>query len=339
MKKNDLMTKQILQILPPVELIKIHGEADFYGISSLLAEKIGLPFVPFHIASWKHGWLYADLKYVEQIIGNRRSENNVFVPLKQHQDFLKPRGITATAVGLPFLYVEDFDNLSVVRQKNSLLVMPPHSIPTSSHTWNEEKYAQEINALKSDFDIIVVCLYQSCIEKGLWIKAFEQYDIPWIIGARSDDKNSLIRMNRIFRSFEYMTTNSIGSHIVYASYCGCKVSIYGSYAEYSKDDYKEDALYKKYPFLLQHNLSYASEKTVRSRYPFLFMEPKNAGIMIKWAEKELGKDNKVTPYKLAILLGWLPHTQFFIIGKKICMRIGLFGKYLYSFLIEKDERN
>ncbi len=199
--------------------------------------------------------------------------------------------------------------------------MPPHSLPTTSLQWDEETYVESIVEIKKDFDFIVVCLYQSCIDQNLWIKTFDKYDIPWISGASSDDKNALIRMRRLFKSFEYMTTNTIGSHILYASYCGCKVSIYGNYTEYSKDDYKNDTTYKRFPFLLDHDLFYASEKNVKEKYSFLFQQPKNANINLDWARSEIGEENKVSLYGLAIAFGWLPHIQILMIVKKIFRKI------------------
>jgi len=312
--------EKILSILPPVETMKVLSEADFYGVSTIIADSLHLPFVPRSLCGWKHGWLFAELKYTQQLTG-MRVEPKYIVPLKEHEVFLRENGIKAKAAGMPFLYVDDVETMEITRYKRSLLVMPPHSLPTTNHLWDEDTYAQKINELKSDFDLIVVCLYYSCIEKNLWIEAFEKYDIPWVAGANSLDKNALIRMNRLFKSFEYMTTNSIGSHIVYAAYCGCKVSIYGSYAEYSEKDYKDDTLYKKYPYLLKHNLRYSSEESVKTHFSYLFSYPSQAKKRVEWAEEQLGKVNKVTLTELAILLGWLPSDQFILYAKKIYFKI------------------
>jgi hypothetical protein len=312
--------EKILSVLPPVENIKVKSEADFYGASYIIADLLHIPLVPRSQCGWKHGWLFTDLKYTQQITGVRH-EPKYLVPLKEHELFLQENGIEAKAVGMPFIYVEDIDKREIPRYKRSLLVMPPHSLSTSNHSWDEDTYAQQINELKSDFDLIVVCLYHACIEKNLWVEAFQKYDIPWILGANSLDRNSLIRMNRLFRSFEFMTTNAIGSHIVYAAYRGCKVSIYGAYSEYSEEDFKDDTLYNKYPFLLKHNLEYSSEKSVKSHYPFLFTHPLHAKSRVEWAGKELGKAYKVSHWKLAKHLGWLPWSQFAFYGEKVYIKI------------------
>ncbi len=321
MKEQNIHFEKILSILPPIENIKVRSEVDFYGISTLIAKGLKLPFTPRSTKGWKHGWLFPKLKYTEQLTGITKGVSKFLVPLSEHETFLTKKGIESKAVGMPFLYVEDTELEKIERQKNSLLVMPPHSLSSTNHNWDEETYAEEISKIKDDFDLIVVCLYHTCIEKRLWMDAFRKYDIPWIVGASSLDKNSLIRMNRLFKSFEYMTTNSIGSHIVYAAYCGCKVSIYGSYAEYSEKDYKDDAFYKRYPYLLKYNLEYNSEETVKTRFPYLFSYPLQAKKRVKWAGKQLGKENKVTLLELAILLGWLPHNQVMLYSRKIYFKI------------------
>jgi hypothetical protein len=313
--------ESILSILPSIENIVVKGEADYYGISYLVAKKLKLPYIPRSLSSWQHGWIVPEIKYSEQLTGGQNNSTKL-VALMEHEVFLKKEGVKSKAVGMPFVYVEDVETQKIERQKNTLLVMPPHSLPYTNHTWNEESYAKKINELKNKFDLIVVCLHQTCIDKGLWVSSFEKYDIPWIIGANALDKNGLIRMYRIFNAFEFMTTNAIGSHVAYAAYCGCKVSIYGEYAEFSKEDYADTPVYKEFPFLLEYNLRCYSYEQVHNNFPFLFSPPDKAKIRIEWAERQLGKANKVCSHDLAKLLGWGSlYKQFFFSIKTIHHKI------------------
>lgn len=335
MKEDSKQLKKILSILPNIQKINVKGEADYYGISHLITKKLRLPFTPRSFAGWKHGWLFAKLNYKEQLT-NGSKESKFLVSLVEHELFLQDQGIKAKAIGMPFVYVEDIVNEKIERVKNSLLVMPPHSLPYTEHIWDEDAYAKQINDLKDEFELIVVCLHQSCIEKGLWIDAFEKYKIPWIIGADALDKNALVRMYKMFNSFEFMTTNTMGSHVVYAAYCGCKVSIYGNYAEFSKRDFQNDPLYKRFPFLLEHNLKYSSKRSIENTFPYLFTSPIDATLRTKWAEEQLGKKNKVTFYELAKLLGWLPHYQFIAYSKRISVKLS-YG--ITQIFINKFKRN
>jgi hypothetical protein len=316
---------QIESILPPIRMVTMRDEADYYGASRIIAKSLGLPFKPKSFTGWKHGWLHAPLKYVEQLTGNSRY-TRFLVATKEHELFLRQHNVEAKAVGMPFLYVDTIETKSIERMPNSLLVMPPHSLPYTNHAWSEELYTDQIAALADDFDTIVACLHHSCVQKKLWIDAFEKHGIPWIIGADSTDKNALLRMHRIFLSFEYMTTNAIGSHIVYAAYCGCKVSVYGTYQEYTEEDYKHDTAYQKFPFLLKHNLASSTEKSIREAYPFLFSYPAEATPRREWAGEQMGDSNRVAAEEIAKWLGWRFAPQlnylFFELPKKIIAKIG-----------------
>lgn len=297
---------KINEILPKNEIIKIRSEADYYGISHQIARQLKLPFVPRSLSCWKHGWLYGDLVCIEQL-ATQKNASNYLVANKEQEFFLKERGMSANAVGMPFIY---FDEKQTTRNRNTLLVMPPHSLPYNSHDWDEMEYVKEISLLKDKFDGIVACIHFSCVDKGYWIKSFEKFGIPWVSGADVYDRNSLIKMQRLFRSFEYMTTPTIGSHILYAAYCGCKVSIYGKYIEYSKDDFVNDPFYMQYPKLLEYNMVFSSESFLREKYGFLFCFPSEATSLKKWADYEIGLQYKKSFVEIAILLGWTPKGQF-----------------------------
>lgn len=319
-KEKNKIFKNIVNILPPIKKIRLYSEADYYGASSLIAQKLKLPFRLFSYIGWKHGWLYADLKYIEQLTGGSNYKNYL-VANKSDEEFLKLNNIKAKAVGMPFVYVKDIEKQTIYRYKNTLLVMPPHSLPYTMHEWFEEKYAKEISELSSQFDLIVVCIHKSCIDKGMWVESFKKYDIPFIQGADVHDKNALKRMYRLFSSFEYMTTNTIGSHIPFAAFSGCKVSIYGDYMEYNIKDFNNDKGYEKMPYLYEHNLKYGSAKYVEKLFSEFFVNPKLAIKKKSWANQQLGEVNKVSFFLLAKYLGWMPHIQLLNVIKKVSSKI------------------
>ncbi len=305
--------------LPDVHHVKLHTEPDCYGISRMISGKLHLPFAPRSFANWLHGWLSIDLKYIEQfgIVSNYK----YLVATKEQECFFKKNGKKAKAVGVPYIYAKAFDKFEIRRQKGSLLVMPPHGLPYTTERWDEEAYVKQICDLKSDFDFIVACIHPSCTEKKSWIGHFENYQIPWVKGAEMHDKYALIRMHRMFQHFEYMTTNSKGSHIAYAAYSGCKVSIYGNYAEFSKEDVKDDVLYTSYPHIMEYNLRGATREAMAKRFPFLFVHPKEACEMTGWAAEQLGANNQKSICQLANLLGWMPHQQIYFWGLKVYFKI------------------
>jgi len=297
------MLDLVLSNLPKEEQIKIRSEADYYGTSCIISKKLRLPFALFSPTKWVHGWRFKDLKYIEQLTGSGKG-NYHLVALKEHETFLKNNGLKSKAVGMPFIYVEDVENIKIKRIPNSLLIMPPHTLSYVEQSWDESEYIKLIGSLKSDFELIVVCIHPECYKKGYWIEACEKFKLPYIKGASLNDKNSLIRMYRLFSSFEYMTTCHIGSHVLYAAYCDCKVSIYGNYFKYKKEFFTNDPFYRKYPHILERNLKIGSESYIRKKFPQFFVSPKDAKIMKKWADKEIGLQYKIPAYKVAYYLGW-----------------------------------
>lgn len=313
------MIKELERLLPPVEYVSLRTEADCYGISMQISKQFYLRFSPRSFCSWLHGWMYADLKYLEQF--GLISNHQYLVATKEQELFFMAHGKNAKAVGAPYIYAEVFDKIKIQRKSNTLLVMPPHGLPYSTEKWDEETYIKQIYDLKNEFDSIVACIHPSCAEKNSWIINLKKYDIPWIAGADMHDKNALIRMRRIFSSFEYMTTNCIGSHIAYAAYSGCKVSIFGNFAEFTKDDVKEDVLYINYPHVMEHNLQCSTKHSISNKFPFLFAHPKAAVQHVEWASEQLGAECKISNVLLAWHLGWFPHQQAYFWGEKIFRKI------------------
>ncbi len=322
--------KEINNILPKYEILSPLSEVDYYGFSSSIASNIGVKDLCYIKVNWKHAWIYTDLQYTEQLIVNSKAKINVVANLEQ-KAFLKKHSIDALVLGSPFAYVHDYDQEKIKRIPKSLLVMPPHSLPYTNHSFDENRYVKEIIELKEDFDFIAVCIHRSCVNKDLWVKSFKKQGISIIVGADTLDKNGFLRMSRIFSSFEYMTTNTIGSHILYASYSGCKVSIYGTYIEYSKLDFVDDPFYNKRPYMLDYNLEQSSHQKIREKYQFFFISPIKSRQNIEWANNEIGKENMVTSFDIAKLFGIIGYKKYFYILKFKTYNI-VRNSFLYGFL-------
>jgi len=294
-------------VLPEFEFFPRRSEPDSYGASYLIAQALGKDRVPRSFASWKHGWPHANIVHPVQLAQHGGRRRTRLVPRPEHVDLLSDFGYTDVhAVGLPFVYAEP---RPVKRIPDSLLVMPPHTLPYLDESWDEEEYADAIAELKSSFSTVVACVHRANVEKGQWTKTFRQRCIDWVPGTRVRDKHGLVRMHTLFSMFEYMTTNTIGSHVPYAAYCGCKVSMYGPFSAPRKEDYRNDPTWSKHPDVLEVQMKSSSEASVRRKYPFLFVDPDRAEIHRDWAAHELGADYRRPPCDLADLLGWAPADQ------------------------------
>ena len=191
-------TDWIAEKLPSIERVWRRSEPDSYGASYLIAQLTGRKKPPVSFAHWRHGWMYLDPIIHPKLIGGDPGLTHLMATAEQAQ-ILNDFGYKkVVAVGLPFIYADNFETNRVA---GSLLVMPGHSLPYTNPQLNEHNYARQIASLRPYFSTIVACLHSSCFAKGLWVSELEKYGIPCIIGADSYDKNSLIRMNYIFKSF------------------------------------------------------------------------------------------------------------------------------------------
>lgn len=303
-KSLDWLTDQ----LPVIEPIARRTEADYYGASHLIASELGYHEPPPSIASWKHGVFYESTIGAPWLLlteGNRATRH--LVANEWHAACLRDAGYKRVhAVGAPFLYAAPATGL---RMPNSLLIMPAHRIAKATNSIDEESYADALGSIRDRFDRVLACISATCVREGGWTRALQRVGIPWVTGADSHDRNALRRMRRMFDLFEFVTTDTLGSHVAYASYCGCKVSIWGPYAEIKMEDYKDVPWYRKNWQYLSQLIDCFSEAHVRRRFPELFSDPWEAPSRVEWAKPFLGLSHRRPAADIAHLLGWTPLGQ------------------------------
>ncbi|PQO38792.1 hypothetical protein C5Y96_02680 [Blastopirellula marina] len=295
----------LIERLPEVKTRHPRAEANYYGAASEVAKQLGKPADSIQTgASWLHGWIWDPIQFPEQVTDVKLRWFRHLLARQDQVELLKRSGYTDVhAVGSPYIYASSEETQ---RRPNSLLVMPYHSLPHTVHDLNEETYADEIAALKSEFDVIVACISGTCLKRGMWKDAFEKQGIPWIRGAKQDDQNALCRMATLFRSFECMTTHTIGSHVAYAGYSGCRVSFHGTYFEPNENVYRYAPDYHGKPQLLAANLHKCSQNFLREQFPQFWAHPREGFSDYHWYANQLGEPNRCSPEELAELLNWSP---------------------------------
>jgi len=235
------------------------------------------------------------------IVSDSESEHH-WVARVDEEAYLRSQGYkNAKAIGLPIIYLPDSQT---ARRSNSLLVVPAHSRDNTTLNSNFEEYADTVASIRSSFSEVLVCVHPSCWRNGYWIEAFKKRRLTVIKGAFIEDRNALLRMSKLFSSFEYVTTNGFGSHIAYAAYFGAKVSVFGPFVEYTAQDSVNDPFFREKPYLLEPLNKARSEQGVRQHFPELFCHPLDATQRLEWGHFEVGSDNKVTPDEMRSLFGW-----------------------------------
>ncbi len=300
-------------LLPDVEEVPLdadgwprHGSSGFYGAAHVAAAYCGLPRVPDHLRGcWEHGWAasYRLPLPPELILGASLSPDKYYwVARQDEEECLRSAGFPhVAAIGLPMVYLPP---RAIRRRPNSLLVMPAHTLAYLTCSWKFDEYAEAIAAIRHEFAEVAVCISPSCWKNGYWVEAFRSRGFRLIVGASHSDQNALKRMQYLLSTFEFVVTNSYGSQIAYAAYFGAKPSVYGPYAEYRAEDFKNDPLYRRRPELLSISLESSSEELLRRHRPQLFCHPREAVADVDWARFELGEAHKVSPRRMRSLFEW-----------------------------------
>lgn len=302
-----------------------------YGDCKTFASYIGLRTCP-RLTSGEitHGWIMRehnidpDLVIGSNGLGYQRKSERFFVARKDQEDYLRGQGFKDVyAIGHPIIYLNNPNEHK--RIPNSLLVMPLHSLPETSEDWidSDIAYAQFIRNYIEEFSYVALCLHASDIEKNNWINL--KAAIPMMFeGASLKDRNSYQRMAQLFSSFEYVTTNSFGSHVAYASYFGAKVSVCGPRAKWHRSDYASLDFYKNSPHLLDVVDDWDKNNSIVEWYPQFNCLPKEAQLNVEWAEWELGKQCRRTPAELQDLLGWTKFGQTKLISRIVMKKMKIY---------------
>jgi hypothetical protein len=218
-------------------------------------------------------------------------------------EFLQAHGYRHVhAIGLPFVYLP---KRSARRVPGSLLVLPPHG--HRSHGPSDplaEAYADAIAGLRSRFEHIWVGVSDHDVANDDWVQSFTRRGLSVFTTADQGAPDTLVRLQEILSTFEYVTTNGFGSHIALAACCGARVSVWGPFAEFPVERMATTYTVKVLPHLLETACELVSERALRRHYPFLFVEPHDAMTHEAWGAEEVGAPWQASPAALRHLFGW-----------------------------------
>ena len=92
--------------------------------------------------------------------------------------------------------------------------------------------------------------------------------------------------------------------MAYSAFFGAKPSIAGPRPSWKPEDYSALTYYKNAPELLTILYNWRINDFIKTRYPFLFTEPQDAGQVIDWANFQLGYNMKRNPTELRTIFNW-----------------------------------
>jgi len=211
--------------------------------------------------------------------------------------------------GAPILYADDGP---VQRIPGSLLVMPMHSLAGERLEDRSflQRYADDIARHAGSFSYIVASIHSCCVSNGMWIPEFRSNSIPVTLGASWADVNALVRMRRLFSSFESMTTNGWGSHVAYALAFGCRVSIHGPAPEIKRDQLLQDESWRRSPKDLDEHLQAAAERRDLAYLADHCRPPDAAVADVEKGRFLLGADHQLSRTEMKAMLADVTRLRF-----------------------------
>jgi len=291
---------------PDVELIPLRNEVDRFGFSHVLSESFGLKYPPRSYCCYLHGWVWTpDLKPEDLGYYFTPRDTPIVVANEFQRETLMQNGFARViAGGLPFAYVKKSD---ADRKIGSLLVMPPHSMKLYSLPEIEGGFFEYIDSIKDDFTEVAFCIHADDLGNNEFLVSLRQKGFGFVVGAHASDANSLKRMRMIFDRYEYVTTTIMGSHVLYAAFCGCRVSLLERFhCAYSQQSFSGYSWIANVPGYLERALDcFNNKQKLVAQFPWLFVaHPKLAALMTDWAKKEIGLNHLLEKQVLLDILGW-----------------------------------
>ena len=304
--------------LPKFQLTGRSSGVHRYGFSSFLASRMGLLRVPRCYADWSHGWFWGeDPGPVLLNFGSLPKDVRVVVCNDTEAMAMRNSGYEDVIVGgLPYGYIAQ---QSAQRRSDWLLAFPPHSAERQKLRSQQKLFLDYLSTVARDFERVVLSIYYLDLDSPLHKEARKRgFDV--VVGARPDDAHSLARIRHLMDSFEFVTTNAMGSHFVYALHAGCKVSICGELYEY--DDGVFDAMSSQWgEGILERLLELYSKKALRTRFQRYFVEhPRSGTADVAYAARQLGLPSQMDDAQIRRVLGWTWSGQLVGLAKGFARR-------------------
>ena len=307
--------------------------SDFYGARHTAAKYIGIN--PSYLAMsniWQHGWIKLERNNLIDLPTEENKKKIVLVSRCDQADFLEAHGVKSIPIGLPFSYALKMNlDLAVERDPNSILVIPRHV------TRQEKGFNAPLRLLdtipEQSKNLVGICLHGDdfYLKRNIF---WEKNGYRVIKGASFDDANALTRMCFLFRSFDTLITDSLGSHIPYAAAAGMKIAVVPDLSSVPTD-FKSIPFYRDKPQHAQHvrDVEMLCLNPQTSPYRFLFSSPNLAKPHVDWGLEQIGFDNLLSPGDLKKVLGWnVPSRYFYFCSYALRKSAGSFYRRLkHSF--------
>ncbi|MEJ5897611.1 hypothetical protein WIT60_12230 [Aquabacterium sp. G14] len=297
-------SEELNKLLPTPNPFSGNRSIERYGFLHVLNNICDLRISRRAFAEWVHGWIWDEHPSADILhLGGLPRDVTVIVRSIAEQKALINEGFQRTFVGgLPFSYIEKQHGL---RSRHNLLAFPPHSAELEKITTSQSEYMDYLESIKNNYESIYVSIFY-LDWNGPIHRAAEDRGLKVIQGARPDDAASLTRMRSIFDAFEQVTSNTMGSHFLYALYSGCRFSICGPQYIYKPEDFlKNRNPDRRLREKIDKIISVQQPQYLKARFgKFFTSSPLEGQADVGFAKDEIGERHRLTPEQIIDALGW-----------------------------------
>jgi hypothetical protein len=281
------------------------AEADLYGYSKWLASHLGYPIVPRSLRGFQHGWIWWEPEDANPVPGfgldpNVDSYWGVLVQNNKIADHLNDRGLYSRACGLPFVNYYRHCGLSGSfkhLRNGAVLYVPTHSNPWNNRSDDILESAHRFAKLYGKSGVMLGWNDRHLSTELTGI--FDRVEI----GAGALEAESFLRLMNVFERYDYLITDSPGSHILYGLICGMKVGIHQHLYNEARDGkaHMKSIDYKKF----KESIDYDKRNYV---YSLEYLDRRFPGIVVDGGLPHYSKAPadiaSSRPDVIAKLLGW-----------------------------------
>lgn len=139
--------------------------------------------------------------------------------------------ITPIAIGPYIAYAEDYrseEERWAIKEKKGkvLLVMPSHSIQGIQADYSISRFIQQIEVMKKDFDVVMVCMYFEDMKHGMW-KPYKEKGYQIVSAGNTHCPLFLSRLKYIFCLSDAIVANDVTTGMAYATYMNLPFGVIG----------------------------------------------------------------------------------------------------------------
>jgi len=267
----------------------------YYGFNRILAEYAGLSAPPPIFGYLQHGWHHGWPPWFDDELHFSRLPKWIPKLMWSQADVetIERAGVTnARAVGSPFLYLLRMHPPAPPPGDGSLLCFPFHASEIGAHATSWSEYAEYLRE-RSGGGRVTICLHYMEYAQSELRSMFEGLGFEVTTNGTLHDPAFLRRLATLIECHDAVTTNRLGTAIVYAGAVGRPIDLGGPLAGLTVDSHGR-------PLDTERERMEAYQ---RERYPEL-VGGLDGPAARRLALAELGEADMLQPDRLCDALGW-----------------------------------